>query len=129
MRLLFRMCNLKEVAIIGGIAYKREPPFEPCIFNRRNNKWVYAKAPDPPGLYAVDGIGMGFTLIKTSVFKELKKPYFKIYKNGMKEDLNFCRDVRKLGHKILVDTSIQLGHLAQRVLVDHRFRETQLKGE
>lgn len=129
MRLMTRMVADRDRSIVGGITYKRRPPFEPCILNRKGKKWVYCNVSDPLGLYEVDGIGMGFTLIRTSVFKDLKKPYFKLDRKGMREDLNFCLNARNAGHRIFVDTAIQIGHLGERVLVDHYFKSKQLKEE
>lgn len=128
MRLLLRACD-KNISIVGGICYKRREPFEPCILNRKGKKWVYCKVPELPGLYEVGGIGMGFTIIKTSVFKDLKKPYFYLDKNGLREDLNFCLNAKKLGHRIFVDTTVQVGHLGERVIIDHYFKSKQLKEE
>ncbi len=128
MRLLTRACS-KDIDIIGGLAYKRRPPFEPCILNQKGNKWRYCKVPYTPGLYEVGAIGMGFTLIKTSVFKDLKKPYFYLNSKGIGEDTTFCRNARKAGHRVFVDTTVQLGHLGERVIVDHHFKQTQVKGD
>jgi len=126
-QLLSHATGNKDISIIGGLAYKRRPPFEPCIFMpKEGNKWRYCKVPDDPGIYEVGAIGMGFTLIKTQVLKDLKKPYFK----GWREDLNFCNNARKAGHRVFVDTTVQVGHLGERVLVDHYYKMNYFsKGE
>lgn len=128
MRLLLRACD-KNISIIGGLAYKRRDPFEPCIMRRIGRKWKYCKVTNPPGVYEVDGIGMSFTLIKTKVFADLKKPYFYPGKDGLREDLNFCLDAKKAGHRIFVDTTVQVGHLSERTVIDHYFKSKQLKQE
>ncbi len=117
-QLLTHAAANKEISIIGALSYKRQPPFMPCIFMPKEGKgWKYCKVPEKSGIYEVGGIGMGFTLIKTKVFKDLKKPYFK----GWREDLNFCNNARKAGHRVFVDTTVQVGHLTQRTIIDHRF--------
>jgi hypothetical protein len=126
MRLLSRACN-KDVSIVGGLATKRRPPFEQCIMNWDGKNWVYADVPDVPGLYEVDGIGLAFTLIKTEVFKALKKPYFYMDDKGLREDLNFCLDAKKAGYKIFVDTSIYLGHLGERIVADWQLKQQNEK--
>lgn len=145
-RLLSRACD-KNISIIGGLCYNRRTPFKPCIFMRNKNNWEFCKVTDPPGLYEVDAIGMGFTLIRTEVFKSLtklpkrpskkpKKPdlpyqYFYPDKEGMREDLNFCLNAKKAGHRIFVDTTVQVGHLGERVVIDHHlksFNEEVKKG-
>jgi len=127
-RLLARACD-KKISIIGALAYQRRPPFEPCIMRRIKNKWQYCTVTDPPGVYEVDGIGMAFTLIRTSVFKDLKKLYFYLGKDGRREDLNFCLNAKKAGHRIFVDTTVQVGHLGERIVVDNYFIKNQLKEE
>lgn len=122
MRLLSRVCN-SDISIISGLATKRRPPFEQCIMNRDGDRWAYADVPDVPGVYEVDGTGMAFMLIKTSVFKDLKEPYFYLDKDGLREDLNFCLDAKKAGHKICVDTSVYLGHLGERLVIDYQLKQ------
>jgi len=126
MRLLMRACD-RNISIIGGLAYKRQKPFEPCILRRIGRKWKYCTVTDPPGVYEIDGIGMAFTLIRTSVFDDLKKPYFYPSRDGQREDLNFCLDAKKAGHRIFVDTTVQVGHLSERTVIDHYFKNNQLK--
>jgi len=143
-RLLARACD-KNISIIGGLCYNRRTPFKPCIFVRSKNKWEFCKVTDPPGLYEVDAIGMGFTLIRTEVFRSLTKqskksskknsdlpyPYFYPDKEGMREDLNFCLDAKRAGHRIFVDTTVQIGHLGERVVIDHHLKSLneQIKNE
>jgi hypothetical protein len=89
MRLLYRACD-PNISIIGGLCYKRLPPYEPCVMRREGDKWRYCEIVDPPGVYEVDGIGMGFTLIKTKVLKDLgdlNTPFFYMDKEGLREDL------------------------------------------
>jgi hypothetical protein len=68
----------------------------------------------------VNGTGMGFTLMKRSIFEDpkLEKPFFKtlneVVPGGarlMTQDLYFYHNIKKLGYKICVDTSIKCGHL------------------
>jgi GT2 family glycosyltransferase len=122
MRLMQRACD-PNISIIGGLALKRNAPFEPCIMNRKKGKWKYCQIPEVPGLYEVDAIGMAFTLIKTKVFKDLKKPYFYPDKEGLREDLNFCWNAKKAGHRVFVDTTVQVGHLGERVMVDWHLKK------
>jgi hypothetical protein len=101
MRLLYRACD-PNISIIGGLCYKRLPPYEPCVMRREGDKWRYCEIIDPPGVYEVDGIGMGFTLIKTKVLKDLEDPFFYMDKEGLREDLNFCLEAKRKGTGFLL---------------------------
>lgn len=68
----------------------------------------------------VNGCGMGFTLMKRSIFEDpkLEKPFFKTVnevRDGKArvytQDLYFYEKIKKLGYKICVDTGIRCGHL------------------
>ena len=60
----------------------------------------------------VDAVGGGFVLIETACFDGMKDPYFLMTDyHGLGEDYFMCHRLRQLGHKIYVDTSIQLQHI------------------
>ena len=77
--------------VVGGIMHTSGFPHAMCAFRRYNKKTKVADQPIlkgparlyevPPeqreGLQKVDLIPFAFTLIKTSVFKNMKKPWFK----------------------------------------------------
>lgn len=70
-----------------------------------------------------NGLGMGFTLFKTEIFrdKRLEKPWFKtlgdhgtLEQPGVRQytqDLYFFQKARALGYRCAVDTRVKLGHL------------------
>ena len=76
--------------VVGGIMFASGFPYSMCAFRRYDIKTKVAEQPllkgparlyeIPPdqrkGLQKVDLIPFGFTLIKTSVFKDMKKPWF-----------------------------------------------------
>ncbi len=77
--------------VIGGIMHTGGFPFAMCAFRRYNRKIPVANMPimkgparlyevpeaDRVGVQKVDLIPFAFTLIKTSVFDKIKKPWFK----------------------------------------------------
>jgi len=76
--------------VVGGIMHASGFPYSMCAFRRYDRKTKVADQPIlkgparlyeiPPqhrvGLQKVDLIPFGFTLIKTEVFKDMKKPWF-----------------------------------------------------
>lgn len=74
----------------------------------------------PGDIVEVNGTGMGFTLMKRSIFedKRIERPFFKsmneITPEGMisvTQDLYFYKKIKNLGYKICVDTRVKCGHL------------------
>jgi hypothetical protein len=74
------------------------------------------------GLVHVNAIGMHFTLIKTEVFKAIRKPWFYAkpiegYARVNSEDYTFCKDAfHRWGIKTYcdLDLSIEIGHVRYR---------------
>lgn len=71
-------------------------------------------------LVQIHGGGMGCILIKTSVFDELRYPWFDWVDYGsgigmLSEDLFFCEQLKNEGIPIYVDTRVACGHLMRRI--------------
>src|SRR3990167_570049 len=98
---------------IVALAYNhRRLPIESVIQPLDGN----ISAPMPKTLFEAKSCGTGGMLIRTLVFKDIAKPYFDFsYENGERigEDVNFCRKVRKAGHKIFVDPTIPVRHIGE----------------
>lgn len=101
--------------VAGNYSMKQQPPAT-TIRMRENGKFIaydFNKFPKDK-LFEVYGIGMGFMLIKMSVFDKLEKPFFhfKRYEDHlMGEDIYFAEKVNEAGMKILVDPTIKLAHI------------------
>lgn len=73
------------------------------------------------GSYEVDVCAFGCTLIDLSVFEDIEEPYFKDQmcrdKDGklyqVRSDVGFCRDLKKLGKSIRIDTRVLVGHVGE----------------
>ena len=59
--------------------------------------------------------------------EDLNTPFFYMDKEGLREDLNFCLEAKKKGHRIFVDTTVQIGHLGERQIVDHYYINSQVE--
>jgi hypothetical protein len=70
----------------------------------------------PKELFKVEGIGLGCSLIKMSLFDKLDTPYFpmKYDKKGIvmeSEDIGFCRKVREAGLDVWCEPTLNIKHL------------------
>lgn len=108
-----------NVPVAGAVYHSKSVPSWPLIYVRGYNHAF--EDYEMGDLIEADAVGMGATLIKTSVFKKLKKPWFRTVPGytedatsvlpHMTEDIWFCDKVRDAGIKVLVDTSLQAGHV------------------
>lgn len=115
---IIRLMN-HNLPIVSGVYYTRAPPIEPCVWREIAPSGKQAIAFQPGQMIEADFIGAGCLLIHTSVFKNLKRPFFEWSLSfldpenpgvGRSEDFEFCKKVRERGYKIMVDTSIQCRH-------------------
>jgi len=113
-----KLLSLK-VPIAAGVYHLKAVPPQPLIMV---NGWSKAfEEYDYGDLVKADAVGMGCTLIHMDVFRKIPKPWFKTSPGysektsailpGMTEDIYFCAKARAAGYDIIVDTSIQCGHM------------------
>lgn len=77
---------------------------------------------DATGLEAVDHVGMGVFLMKSSVVDGIPSPHFWYSTPTETEDVYFCRLLRAAGHTIYIDHDLSkdIGHVGT-----HTYREPQ----
>jgi hypothetical protein len=124
---LVKLLSLK-VPIAAGVYHLKQVPSYPLIFVKG---WPGAFEDYETGdLIKADGVGMGCTLISMEVFKKIKPPWFKtcpgysesnpgVHTPHMTEDIYFCNKAKAAGFDIIVDTSIQCGHIDWRTGVHY----------
>jgi predicted SAM-dependent methyltransferase len=115
---LVKLLSLKT-DISAGVYNSKAVPSYPLI---RVKGWDYAFEDWEQGdLIKADGVGMGCALINMKVFKKIDPPWFRTV-NGyspkthdvlshMTEDIYFCEKALAAGFDIIVDTSVQAGHV------------------
>jgi hypothetical protein len=77
------------------------------------------QVPVPDSIQACNGLGMGFTLFKLSMFRKVPKPWFKTLQeydpaNGARaatQDLYFFQNAAIEGYKFACDNRVKVGHL------------------
>jgi hypothetical protein len=107
---------------VGGLYWTKGPAGQPMIYGDpavmpRN---FIPQVPCPDTIQPCNGLGMGFTLFKVSMFKDprLPRPLFKTmseYKPGFgcqvfTQDLYFFNNAVALGYKFACDTRVRVGH-------------------
>jgi len=117
--------------IVGVRAYRRDAPHYPCIFVKdkkieETEAMTFVDACDM-GLMVTDTVGFGAVLINVEVLKKMTYPYFYFTKSG--EDFNFCRDARKLGYKVHVDTDLEIGHVTYKIIRRADYLAQEKNGE
>lgn len=68
----------------------------------------------PEGRSQVDWCGGACLMIKTSILKDIPKPWFEYHEEGgnaISEDVWFCRQATKAGISILADKRVACGHI------------------
>lgn len=123
----------QEIDLVSGMAFKRTPPFQPCVYtdleyNLEEQKPMLTSPvvfPDE-GMLPLAGVGMACCMIRTDLFdridekKKDKKYFFPLPNLG--EDLTFCLIARKCGAKMLADLSIDVGHVSAMPITRDHYR-------
>ncbi|MCX7928845.1 MAG: hypothetical protein N2558_04150 [Patescibacteria group bacterium] len=113
--------NMDKYDVLGGLYWTKGEQGQPMIYGDVKKKLNFIpQVPLPETIQACYGLGMGFTLFKTEIFKnpKLKRPFFKttqelIPGQGAKlitQDLYFFEKIHKLGYKVACDTRVKVGH-------------------
>lgn len=116
-------------AMVSGLYFQKGPPFHPLMSLKVRQQdgqegYTHLIQWDEGKNYYVDGVGMGFCLIRKDVFQDISWPPFEF--TEFSEDYAFCTKVRDAGHKIKVDTNVTLKHLADRYPVtEEHFKRHQ----
>lgn len=116
---LYTTVQLPDKDVVSGIYYERAPPYNPVLrmeaeFNKM--KIVYDYPTDK--LFEVDGMGMGCVMMTRKAMNAVFKahggePFY--FNKEASEDLNFSRNLRKLGYKITVNPLVQCTHIGASV--------------
>lgn len=78
---------------------------------------------------AIDGIGMGFTLLNLACVKQLPAPWFKTQTQAdgaLGEDLYFCSQMKAAGFGVYVDPLVRIPHLLLGAMIPGRAGEAHL---
>ncbi len=116
-----------DADIIAPAAFMRNPPYLPCVFRYSDDMPYFNVVADKNvGIVEVDAITCAATLVRTSLFKKMEKPWFEWIQYGkdrLGEDISFCHKARQLGRKILFNSDEEVFHMSSRQIVGRKVYE------
>lgn len=136
-QMLEDMRKHKEIEVLGALAFMRNPPHYPVMYNlidgwdEKTHSEIYirefVKHYPRNILVECDAVGFGAVCIRLDmVRKKLTAPYF-MSTTGTGEDLWFCYKAKKAGARIFMDTRIKLGHLKNPEIVTEEYFDDYIK--
>ena len=116
--------------IVSGVYFRRSPPYHLVAFDKcdmETREWT--DLPLPSETVKCGGVGFGCGLIKNEVLFDVAAKYSTWFDpmNGFGEDLSFCWRARQCGYDVLIDPSIQCGHVGH-IVVNETFYKAYAKG-
>jgi hypothetical protein len=119
----------REVDVVSGLYFMRTPPHLPVAFKDINNPTI-PYSDYPPGLSKVWLVGMGFALIRFSVFRRMTEKYgdnnWFSFEAGDGEDAHFCRRLAEMQIPVYLDANVKCGHVAEVVLGEDHFKRHRI---
>jgi hypothetical protein len=116
---LIRHMEEYNAPAISGMYFRKKAPFVPeaHILDKKTQMMSACTAWDQD-VVRVDGTGAGFLAVRRDVFEQIRvdlgeQPFS--VSGSYSEDFSFCMRLRKLGIPLLLDTTVQIGHLGVRI--------------
>ena len=111
--------------IVTGVCFMRRAPYEPCIYSKLRmgqtleEDEIEKYLDYPEGVFEVEACGMAMCLMRVAVLEDIMvktgQPFFPIKSDHrtLGEDLSFCFNARKCGHKIWATSKPIIGHIGK----------------
>lgn len=114
--LLMLFEHMDQYDVIGGLYWSKGEQAFPMVFGdpARPDTRFRIQPPRAHTIQPVRGTGMGFTLFKLDIFKQVAPPWFVTEQADLRvigHDLYFFEKIYQLGYKTAVDTRVRVGHL------------------
>jgi hypothetical protein len=112
--------SMSKYDVVGGLYWTKGENGQPMIYGdpKIMPRNYIPQVPQINTVQPCNGLGMGFTLFKLSIFKKIPKPWFKTLQkieNGATsmatQDLFFFAKAATEGFKFACDTRVKVGHL------------------
>lgn len=106
--------SMHEYDAVGGLYWTKGEGGQPMIYGDPHEFPINYRpqVPRPDSVQQCNGLGMGFTLFKMSMFKDpsIKRPLFRTAP-GSTQDLYYFSNAAKRGYRFACDTRVKVGHL------------------
>lgn len=122
----------KIADIVCPLAFTRNAPYNPVMYAsvdgydavNRSDYFINNVIQNYPKnkLVEVDACGFGAALIKVETMKKINPPYF-MCSEGTGEDILYCYKTRKIGGRVFMDTTFNIGHLGHPQIITEDFVE------
>jgi glycosyltransferase involved in cell wall biosynthesis len=125
-----------DLDVIGGLCFRRTHPHQPTLYRRSGpDSYVHLEKWEDGELLKVDATGCAFLLLTVRALEKIvggpmppfedraKGPPPNFFRwEGLKgEDIRFCEDLVAAGCDIYIDTSIKIGHIAEKIITEKDF--------
>lgn len=115
------------VGILSPFAYKRVPPYTPCVFRKRGDGKYDPVDERGSGVINVDATTVSATLVRAKAIEKIAPPWFEFRNRGeirVSEDITFCEKMIEAGYLVAVDSGIEALHISEPILVGHQVYDT-----
>lgn len=115
--------------IVSAVCFMRRAPYEPCVYSKMRmgrtlEEDQIEKYLDYPTdeVFEVEACGLAMVLMKVVVLEDIilkvGQPFFPVKSDHrtLGEDLSFCYNARKSGHKIWATPKPKVGHIGKAVI-------------
>ena len=116
--------------IVAPLAFTRNAPYKPVMYAsisgwdevNRSEYFINNTVMNYPRkkLVECDAVGFGAALIRVEMFKKIKAPWF-MNSEGTGEDILFSYKVKKVGGRVFMDTSVNIGHVSHPTIITEDF--------
>lgn len=90
------------------------------VYKAHDNTWTHKADGEEKGIVEADYCGFGFVRYDTEILKTMDFPYFFYHpaaKGGWDgEDVSWCKNAQRAGHKVYVDYDCRIGHEKRQIL-------------
>jgi glycosyltransferase involved in cell wall biosynthesis len=130
--------------VVGGLCFQRTPPHQPTLYmsNADHTGYAFEEKWNDGEILDVDATGLAFCLITTAALTKIihhetgdksivwpsleerkRIPGWRFFQwdGRWGEDFQFCRAAKSAGCRIVVDTGIEIGHVADIVVTKKDF--------